>query len=386
MAGAATAIDNALLFESLRRHTRHVEAINAIAQLLGKLMEPAEHLDEILRAIVETLAYDAGVLSLRLAEGRLERAASCGGPIPASAAEGKPPFVVPLRSGTTELGELELYRCGTGTPHPTERATILAIAAQLAMALENAQLSRTAREVEVLRRADRLKSDFLASVSHDLRSPLTAICAGIDGMLESSGESASGFLLTIRNQADRLGRLVDQLLDLSQIESDGLRLHCEWYDLQSLLDDVLEEIEPLYGRSRVILDIPKLQPLLFVDRDRFIQVLYNLIVNACTYSPTYTTVTIDATWTEGAITFGLTDRGCGIRSSDRENIFKRFYRGERSAHATRSLGLGLAICRGIVEAHGGSIWLEEPSPAVGSVFRVCLPLRRDFGAVPCGLV
>jgi signal transduction histidine kinase len=382
MSGAATAIDNALLFESLRKHNRHIEAINAVAQLLGKLLEPAEHLEEILRKIVETLAFDGGVLYLRSGEGgALERAASYGvlGPF-AEPSGGGAHFSAALCAGTKDLGVLKIFGHGGSLPTFSDRATIAAIAQQVAMAIKNAQLLQTAHEVEVLRRADRLKSEFLATVSHDLRSPLTAICAGIDGMRDHPGGAQvdDGLLNTIWNQADRLGRLVDQLLDISQIERGGLRLDCEWHDLRALLDDVREGLEPLYGRDRIVINVSSPHPLLFVDRDRFIQMLYNLVDNACKYSPPHKPVTLEATWTSDQITLGVVDCGPGILEREREHIFKRFYRGDGAGGTMRSIGLGLAICRGIVEAHGGTIWLEGGSSA-GCVFRVRIPLRSDFG-------
>lgn len=382
MTGAATAIENARLFEALRERNRHIETINATAKLLSELLEPAEHLEDILAAIVAELGYMAAALYLRGREyGSLQKVASFGVPCDVDGQRcGESHVTVALSAGAATVGMLELCGGGVARANRGDRATIAAVAQQLAMALNNAQLLRTAGEVEVLRRADRLKSEFLATVSHDLRSPLTAICAGIDGLLERPDGAArdDGYLHTIRNQADRLGRLVDQLLDISQIERGALRLSCEWHDFQSILDDVLEGIEPLYGPKRIILDVPMLQPLLFVDRDRLIQVFYNLIDNACKYSPTYSPVSIEARWTSQEITVAISDRGPGIVSSERERIFTRFYRGDNARGTTRSIGIGLAICRGIVEAHGGAIWLEQSS-AEGSTFRFRMPLRNDFG-------
>ncbi len=384
MAGAATSIENARLFEALRQHNRHIETINATAKILSEVLDPADHLDEILQAIVGALGYDAAVLHLRSREyAGLQPVATCGAVCGESSqpACGESHLTVALSAGTTTLGKLELC---SGTQAPAtrgDRATITAVAQQLAMALNNAHLLRAAGEVDVLRRADRLKSDFLATVSHDLRSPLTAICAGIDGILERPPGTPrdDGYLHTIRNQADRLGRLVDRLLDISQIERGALRLNCEWHDFQSVLDDVVRGIEPLYGMSRIVINIPEPHPLLFVDRDRFVQLFHNLIDNACKYSGASSPVTVTATWTSRAITIGITDRGPGFLANECDQIFTRFYRGERTRHnAARSIGIGLAICRGIVEAHGGTIWLAESSSS-GSTFRFRIPLRTDFG-------
>ena len=384
MAGAATAIENARLFEALRQHNRHIETINATAQILNEVLDPADHLDEILQAIVGALGYEAAILHLRSREyGGLQPVATCG-TVCAERMQpgcGESHFIVALSAGTTTLGKLELCSGAQTLGNRGDRATITAVAQQLAMALNNAHLLRVAGEVEVLRRADRLKSEFLATVSHDLRSPLTAISAGIDGMLESPPDTPrdDGYLHTIRNQADRLGRLVDRLLDISQIERGALRLNCEWHDFQAVLDDVVRGIEPLYGNNRIVIDIPQPHPLLFVDRDRFVQLFHNLIDNACKYSNAPSPVTISATWTSRAITIDVADRGPGFLANECDHIFTRFYRGERTRQtATPSIGIGLAICRGIVEAHGGTIWLAESS-STGSTFRFRIPLRTDFG-------
>jgi two-component system sensor histidine kinase KdpD len=122
---------------------------------------------------------------------------------------------------------------------------------------------------------------------------------------------------------------------------------------------------------------PPEPPLLFVDRDRFVQVLYNLLDNACKYTPDV--VRVEAAWTATSMCIGVADHGCGIRASEREHIFTRFYRaGGRERGGVRSIGLGLAICRGIVEAHGGKIWVDD-NGGTGSVFRFVIPLVAGPG-------
>jgi two-component system sensor histidine kinase KdpD len=164
-------------------------------------------------------------------------------------------------------------------------------------------------------------------------------------------------------------------LDVSQIEGRSLRLDREWHELPGLLADAIDGIAALYGSQRIDCTVPPAPPLLFVDYDRFIQVLYNLLDNACKIAPAPAPVCVEAQWTESEIVISVSDRGPGVRPHEREHIFKRFYGSGRKG-ATRSIGLGLAICRGIVEAHGGVISVED-RPGGGSVFRFTLPLYPE---------
>lgn len=392
---AATAIENALLFESLRQQYRHIKAINAISQLLGERIEPASNLPSILDSIVRVM--DCATGSLWIARGgdrRFVRAFATGevpGDGPSALAERAyraasvrferyrdgDAIAVPLVDGDASFGVLELHGRKRSPLDSVDVDTIAAIAQQLSMSLQNAELQRSAREVDVLRRADRLKSEFLATVSHDLRSPLTAIRASVDGLLDRPTDAvlppSDGFLHTISNQVNRLTRLVDQLLDISQIEAGRLPLDREWNELGALLEAAVDDIGALHGRHRIEYRIPSDVPLLFVDGDRIVQVLYNLLDNACKHGRSARPVTIETSWSDAAITIGIADFGPGVRAAESEHIFKRFHRGAEAKDAVRGIGLGLAICRGIVEAHGGRIWVDE-RPGGGTLFRFELPL------------
>lgn len=430
MPQAATAIENALLFDALRQHNRHVEAINAIAQLLGELSDPAAHVIALLTCIVRVMDHDAGLLflyddydddgkklrfaahcgieasaadvlrattSARAVTGLAAEVAASGEPqvlaeielrsadtdseFPLRASGCRAALAVPLADGGTIVGVIELAVRRTRPLTNADLKTLTAIGQQVCMSLRNAQLRRAAGELEALRQADRLKNEFLATVSHDLRSPLTAIRASVEGLLDRGvpqvNSPRDGLLHNIAGQANRLGRLVDQLLDVSQIGAGALRLDCEWNELPALLADTASGIRALYGGERVQFAIPPDPPLLFVDKDRFVQVLYNLLDNACKYTPSDTPVQVEATWTATEITIGVADRGPGVRDSEREHIFTRFYRvGGRENTGIRSIGLGLAICRGIVEAHGGRIWVDD-NAGTGSVFRFMIPLIAE---------
>jgi two-component system sensor histidine kinase KdpD len=290
-------------------------------------------------------------------------------------------LAVPLVDGPTIVGVIELAVRRARPVTGADLKTLTAIGQQVSMSLRNAQLRRVAGELEALRQADRLKNEFLATVSHDLRSPLTAIRASVEGLLDrgvpAANSPSTGLLHNIAGQANRLGRLVDQLLDVSQIEAGALRLDREWNELPALIADAAGGISALYGGDRLRFAIPCDPPLLFVDKDRFVQVLYNLLDNACKYTPGAAPVRIEAQWTSTEMTIGVADRGLGVRPSEREKIFSRFYRaGGRENVGVRSIGLGLAICRGIVEAHGGRIWVDD-NAGTGSVFRFMIPLVAE---------
>ncbi|HKV01400.1 MAG TPA: ATP-binding protein, partial [Ktedonobacteraceae bacterium] len=223
-----------------------------------------------------------------------------------------------------------------------------------------------------------LKSGFLAAVSHDLRSPLTAIRASVESLLDRGGIQSAleqeHLLHNIAGQASRLGRLVDQLLDFSRIEGGVLSIDRDWTELPVLITDTITKFEELNGGCRVERDLPVDLPLHYVDPDCLVQVLWNLLENACKYSPASSKVSVEARWTGTDVLISVADRGPGIPAGEHEKIFQRFYRLDRDHRARKAgSGLGLAICRGIVEAHGGQIWVED-RPGGGSIFRISLPL------------
>jgi two-component system sensor histidine kinase KdpD len=231
--------------------------------------------------------------------------------------------------------------------------------------------------MEALREADRLKSQFIAAVSHDLQSPLTAIRASVESLLDQGGVQSARMhqrlLYNIAGQTSRLDRLVDQLLDLSRIEAGVLSLDRDWIELPVLIADTLTKFEELHSGWRVERDLAADLPLQYVDPDRFAQVLWNLLENAKKYAPSCTAIKVEARWTSNGVLMEVADRGPGIPVEEREKIFQHFYRLKRDQGThTQGSGLGLAICQGIVQAHGGRIWVED-QPEGGSVFRFTLP-------------
>lgn len=420
---SATAIENASLFETLQQHNRHVEALNAMAQLLSTLPNPGQHFHSILERIAAIMDLDVGMIwlfdrevgldNLKLVAqyGQPETILSdfCEDPLmplyemaERVAMSGEAILISDLKSDghiihsslhTLDLCDLMIVPLGaSGTitgvllfgSHSTHGLTegdltlFKTIGQQLAMALKNAQLLRAESDMEILREADRLKSGFLATVSHDLRSPLTAIRTSVESLLDQgivpSVREQEHLLQNISSQASRLGRLVDQLLDLSKIEAGVLSLDREWTELPVLIADTIAKFEALSKGYHIEQDLTLPLPLHYVDPDCLVQVLWNLLENACKYAPPCTSIKVEARLTGAEVLIGVSDHGPEIPEEEREKIFQRFYRLNRNHRADMpGSGLGLAICRGIVEAHGGRIWVEN-QPGGGSVFYFTLPL------------
>jgi two-component system, OmpR family, sensor histidine kinase KdpD len=224
--------------------------------------------------------------------------------------------------------------------------------------------------------AERLRSTLLSSVSHDLRTPLSVITGAASALLQSApppGDEARRDLAeTIHEEAHRLDRLVRNLLDMTRLASGAVRVTKDWHPLEGVVGAALERLaEPLHGRN-VEVRIPPDLPPVPIDDLLVEQVLINLLENAAKYTPSASPVEISTAIDSGAVVVAIADRGPGIPPELADRIFEKFYRLPREG-ASGGGGLGLAICRGIVEAHGGRIWVEGRDGG-GAVFRFTLPL------------
>jgi len=251
---------------------------------------------------------------------------------------------------------------------------------QVTALIERANLQRENTHIEVLRRTDTLRAALLSSVSHDLRTPLTAIKASASSLLQEdiewNEEERRSFAQAIEQEADRLNRLVGNLLDMSRIEEGALRPEKEEYSLTALIHDVLDRLAPLLRGRDVRTSLPP-DDLLLVELDylEIDQVLTNLIENAVRYTPPESPIEISARSAGEQVEISVADRGPGIPPSDLTRVFDKFYRVlSRPSLARYSIGsgLGLAVCKGLVEAHGGRIWAEL-RPGGGLIIFVTLP-------------
>jgi signal transduction histidine kinase len=418
---SATAIENARLFATLQQHNRHIEALNTVAQTLSTLPNLSQHLDSVLRRITEIMHLETGIiLLLDVSKDRLVLASHCGLPPGVSLdlashplktlhpliygviASGEPfslcvarhademvceslrhigfsnVMAVPLTTSGTVLGVLVVGNNSSEDFADDDLKLFSTIGQQLGLALKNAQLLRSTSEMEALREADRLKSSFLAAVSHDLRSPLTAIRASIESLLDADGIQSAQIqehlLYNIAGQTNRLDQLVEQLLDLSRIEAGALALDCDWTELPALITDTATKFERLHTHCSIECVFADHLPLQYIDPSRLAQVLWNLLENAHKYADPCSPTRIETHIVGNEVHISVADRCAGIPKEEHERIFQRFYRlnKDRQSH-TKGTGLGLSICRGIVEAHSGRMWVEDRAGG-GCVFIIALPL------------
>jgi two-component system sensor histidine kinase KdpD len=272
-------------------------------------------------------------------------------------------------------------------PEPSEptlairRRFLPALGLLLAVAVEREALARDALEAETLRRSDTVKTAVLRAVSHDLRSPLTAIQASVQGLtspsLVLSEEERASLLDTIAVEAQRLDRLVRNLLDLSRLQAHAARPAAELWSLDDLVGQALVEIGR--GEQRVRVALPETLPPVRVDASQIERVLVNLLENALKFSPPDEPIDIQATATRDQVLVRVIDHGPGIPARDLERIFEPFE--SSGASRLRGTGLGLAICRGFVEANGGRIWAESQL-GQGASLVLALPAAPSLERVP----
>jgi signal transduction histidine kinase len=239
-----------------------------------------------------------------------------------------------------------------------------------------AAFNRMSRELENLEASRR---DLVANVSHELKTPITAIRAHLENLLDGVEEPNPEILEIMLAQSERLGRLVEQLLDLSKLESGEVPLRREEVALAPLVAQVVSEIEVACTDRDVALtsDLPEDLPAIEADPERVHQVLFNLVDNAVRFTPEGGAVRIEAQRHDGSVLVSVADTGVGIPEEALPRLFERFYRVDSSrARGDGGTGIGLAIARSVVEAHGGTIRAES-EPGLGSTFTFDLPLARS---------
>lgn len=246
---------------------------------------------------------------------------------------------------------------------------------------ELAQLAlRFNRMAEKLSEVESMRRRLIGDVSHELRTPLTAIKGSMEGLIDGVLPATVETFQQIHAEADRLNRLVDDLQELSRVESRAYQLEIRPVDVASLVQTVTKRLAPQADSKRIMLDFdltPEL-PRLLADEDRAIQILTNLTANALQYTPEGGRVTISAKQVKEEIHIAVQDTGIGIPPEHLAHIFDRFYRADKSRSRQNGggSGIGLTIARALVEAHGGRIWVESAGEGLGSRFTFSLPIAK----------
>ena len=262
---------------------------------------------------------------------------------------------------------------------PIELRHIKVLVDQASITLYNLQLleieAESRHEAE---KANEIKTQFLAMISHELRTPLTSIKGFTTTLLADDvtwdPEEQRDFYQTIDQEANRLQELIDHLLDLSRLEEGMLPITMQPHSIEEIVADVLPQFQTMTKNHDLFVRMPANLPLVHVDAKRIAQVLVNLVHNAAIYTPEGTEIVLSAAVRGDRLQVSVIDQGPGIPPAERKRIFQAFHRGIREENgAGKGAGLGLAICKGLVEAHGGKIWVKKQTTS-GTTISFTIPI------------
>ncbi|MDE2490338.1 MAG: sensor histidine kinase KdpD [Elusimicrobia bacterium] len=277
----------------------------------------------------------------------------------------------PLLGAEGPVGALRVQpRARERLTAPDQMLLLESFAHQIALALGVDRLQESARRAELRAETERLRSSLLSSVSHDLRTPLAAILGSATSLLRGAAAPEREQLENIRDEAERLSRLVHNLLETTRLESGAVSLRKEPVPVEEPLGAALERLDKALAGRTVSTRLPEDLPLVPLDAVLVEQVFVNLLDNAARHTPPGSPIDVSARADGGAVVLEVADRGPGLPPEDLVRVFDKFYRGRPGAGA----GLGLAICKAVVEAHGGAI-VAENREGGGAVFRFSLPLK-----------
>jgi two-component system sensor histidine kinase KdpD len=290
-----------------------------------------------------------------------------------------PSLAVPLRSASCIEGVLYVGRHRQSGHFSSRQAQfVLLVGGLIAQFIERQRLEQAAVQLRALEQADLLKSALVASVSHELRSPLAAVAAAITGLISHADQVDPEYLVSeLTSAADDLRTLdgrIGAILDISRLEAASWAPTPEWHDIGDLCQAVRSAV-PAAARERVRIALPAQLPPAWFDFVQMGRVLHHIVENALDYSPPTSAVTIGAEVRSSCLALWVEDAGVGIPDSEKSLIFEKFYRGSSGGARTHGTGLGLAIASEIVKQHGGRIELEDVEPQ-GARFVIQLPMTE----------
>jgi two-component system sensor histidine kinase KdpD len=278
--------------------------------------------------------------------------------------------IVPVRLGGQVLGSLGFIGCSLSA------AALNAVTYLVAIGIERAHSLEEGSKTEALRQSEALKAVLLDALAHDLKTPLTSIKGAVSHLLAQPRGAEEQELLTIANEeADRMNRLVVEVLEMARIEATRFHPDRSPHSVTEIISAAVKAQEESLKDRRVELHVPESLPAADVDFEFIQQVLKQLLDNAVKYSPPGSPLIIAAEVAGEKIVISVSDHGKGIPEAEQARIFEKFYRGRASRDETLGTGLGLSIAKGIIEAHGGKIWVTS-QPGQGSIFSFALPVSN----------
>ncbi len=284
---------------------------------------------------------------------------------------------LPLKTARGPVGVLGIQMKGQDLLAPEDSRLLETLADQAAVAIERTTLVADVEAARLATETERLRAALLSSLSHDLRTPLVSILGAATSLInyddDLSASDRGELAHTIQEEAERLNRFVQNLLDMTRLGSGALKPNADWADLRDIANAAAERAGKLLKGRQIRIDIDETVPLVCVDSVLVEQVFFNLLDNACKYSPPGSTVTIWGRGRPHQVLVEVCDQGPGIPEADRERVFDMFYRVDAADKQTAGTGLGLAICRGIIEAHGGAIKAEPGMNGAGTCIVIALP-------------
>ncbi|CAG0946033.1 two-component system, OmpR family, sensor histidine kinase KdpD [Anaerolineae bacterium] len=378
--------------DAARQRERRTAALYAMSRELAstssseKLVEVAtKHIGEVLESSVAILLPDSsGRLALKspalpldaseraVAEWAYTHNQTAG--LGTETLPGSKAFYLPLAGSHGTVGVLGIQPVHPSQITSSEQLHFLeTFANQTALAIERANFVEESQKAKVQIETERTRNALLSSISHDLKTPLAAITGAAGNLIEATTGESQDLAQTIAEEADRLNRLIRNLLDMTRLEAGAMQVRKEWHVLEEIVGAVLTRLDDRLQGRPVTTDIPADLPLVPLDSVLIEQVLINLLENAIKYTPAGSPIEISANITDKQVLVQIADRGSGILPGDEERVFDKFYRARPDGGG---VGLGLTVCRGIVQAHGGKIWAQNREGG-GAAFQFIVPLEGE---------
>jgi two-component system sensor histidine kinase KdpD len=371
VSGFVATLLSAVLEQRTRAERREQEA--KLLHHFGTRLLAGRPVDEVLREFAQSVVR---LFDLARCEVRIEATDTLVIEEQSNESEGeRAPTVVPMVARDRVVGQISVARTPSRPPVSEDEEDVLrTFAAQIALAIEGARLAEEARRAQVDAETSNTRAALFSSVTHDVRTPLASITASVDNLMDPeahlNAEDRVEFLKTIRQEADRLNRLVGNLLHLARVRAGGLESVKRSESVNDVIEGVVARLQTvLEGREvrLMVRDVPEVP----MDVDQIDQVITNLLENSIRFSGPGSPITVSTARWRDTVQVRVADQGVGIPPADRERVFEPFVRGNTAREG--GTGLGLSIARALVRAHGGRIWIEG-APGGGTAVTFQLPV------------